>query len=334
MRYCIFGAGAIGGLLGARLALAGEDVSFVTRGAALDAIAARGITVVHEGGREENTGPLNATDDPGIATDCDVLVLAMKAHQLAEAAPRLPRLGGETLVLPMQNGLPFWYFHGVRGEHDGRAVQSVDPGGRVRDAIDARRVIGCVVYMAAERAAPGVVRHVGGNRLFLGELDGAKSARIEALAASLARAGLEAPIFDDIRAEVWLKLWGNLAFNAISALGHATLAGICAAPESRALAEQMMREAQEVAARYGVTMRVPLQKRIEGAAMVGHHKTSMLQDVEAGRALEIDALTGAVVELGQLAGVQTPTIRAIYQAAKLLDRTMAAEGAAVRLVKT
>ena len=333
MRYCIFGAGAIGGLVAARLAFAGEDVCVVAREPALEAISRRGIELILQDGAKKSTGPLRATDDCAKAGPCDVLVLALKANQLPGVAPRLaPLLERDTLVMPMQNGLPFWYFHQHGAELAGRAIQCVDPGGKVLEALDPRRVIGCVVYMAAERAGPASVRHMGGNRLFLGELDGSRSARVEALSASLTRAGFDAPVFDDIRAEVWLKLWGNLAFNAISALGHATLARVCGHEEGRSLAEQMMREAQAVAERLGVKMRASMQQRIEGAARVGAHKTSMLQDVEAGRALEIDALTGSVVELGEMVGIATPTIRAIYQAMKLLDATMRAEGAAVRLV--
>ena len=202
----------------------------------------------------------------------------------------------------------------------------------MKDLIPASRILGCVVYPATELAAPGVVVHVEGDRFPLGELDGSRSARVEAMAAAFVQSGLKCPVLDNVRAEIWLKLWGNLTFNPISALTHATLADICADPHGRALAAQMMREAQAVAESLGITFRVSLEKRIEGAARVGRHKTSMLQDVEAGRPLEIDALVGSVVELGQLAGVPTPTITAIYNAAKLLDRTMTDEQVAVRSI--
>jgi 2-dehydropantoate 2-reductase len=230
----------------------------------------------------------------------------------------------------MQNGIPFWYFHDHGGALAGRTVETVDPGGVVKDAIAARRIVGCVVYPASELVAPGTVVHIEGERFPIGELDGSKSQRAQEISNAFVAAGFKCPVLDDIRSEMWLKLWGNLTFNPISALTHATLVDICEDANGRALAAQMMREAQAVAEKLGITFRVSLDKRIEGAAKVGKHKTSMLQDVEAGRALEIDALVGSVVELGELAGVPTPTIRAVYQAAKLLDRTMAAEMVGVR----
>ncbi len=322
MRFCIVGAGAIGGFLAARLALAGEEVTVIARGATLEAIGAQGLRIVHADGREERA-PVRATHDPAAVGEVDVVALAVKAHQLPDvvrsAAPLLERAG---LVVPMQNGIPFWYFHAHGGGLAGRIVESVDPGGVVSRGIDARRVIGCVVYTAAERTAPGCVAHFAGNRFLLGELDGARSARLQSLCAALEAAQLAAPMLDDVRAEVWLKLWGNLAFNPISALTGATLAGICGDPVGRALACAMMGEAQAVAEAHGIRMRVSLEKRIEASARVGGHKTSMLQDVEARRPLEADAIVGAVVEMGELVGVPTPTIRAIYQAVKLLDRRL------------
>ena len=322
MRFCLIGAGAIGGFVGARLALAGEDVTFVARGRTLDAIEAGGMRVVHADGREERAA-VRAMAAADAAGPFDVVILALKAHQVGEVAARVePLCHADTVAIPMQNGVPFWYFDGHGGALAGRAVEAVDPGGRIRDAIPARRVVGCVVYVACEQSAPGVVRHVSGDRFVLGELDGAATPRVKRIADAFARAGLQSPIIDDIRAEVWLKLWGNLAFNPISALTRATLGGICADTHGRALAAQMMREAQEVAGRLGIAFRVPLDKRIEAAARVGAHKTSMLQDVESGRPLEVDALVGSVVELGELVGVATPTITAVYRAAKLLDATL------------
>jgi 2-dehydropantoate 2-reductase len=332
MRFCIVGAGAIGGFVGARLALGGNDVTFVARGKNLAAINANGVRVVYADGREE-TAPARATDDYEAAGQFDAVILALKAHQVAAVAPRLAALyDASTVVIPMQNGIPFWYFQGHGGPLAGRTVESVDPGGAVKDLIPASRILGCVVYPATELAAPGVVVHVEGDRFPLGELDGSRSARVEAMSAAFVQSGLKCPVLDNVRAEIWLKLWGNLTFNPISALTHATLADICADPHGRALAAQMMREAQAVAESLGITFRVTLEKRIEGAARVGRHKTSMLQDVEAGRSLEIDALVGSVVELGQLAGVPTPTITAVYNAAKLLDRTMSGEQVAVRAI--
>ena len=332
MRFCIVGAGAIGGFVGAKLAIGGEDVVFIARGKNLEAINASGMKVFYRDGREE-VAHVSATDDYQAAGKFDVVVLAMKAHQVAAVAPRLPALFHEdTVVVPMQNGIPFWYFHGHGGELAGRTVESVDPGGVLKDAIDARRIIGCVVYPAAELVAPGVVVHIEGERFPLGELDGSASERVQAIAAAFVKGGLKSPVLDNVRAEMWLKLWGNLTFNPISALTHATLVDICEDPHGRELAAQMMREAQAVAEKLGITFRVTLDKRIDGAAKVGKHKTSMLQDVEAGRALELDALVGSVVELGQLACVPTPTIAAIWRAAKLLDRTMSAQQVSVRAV--
>jgi len=334
MRFCIIGAGAIGGLVGARLALAGEEVTFIARGRNLEAIQADGIRLYHPDGREEIASSVHATNDWAAAGRFDVVILAVKAHLVPEVAgPAMASLCDEnTVVVPMQNGIPFWYFHGHGGELAGRTVETVDPGGVVKDAIPASRIIGCVVYPAAQLTAPGRIVHIEGERFPVGELDGSKSERVQRLADAFVHAGLKSPVLDNVRAEMWLKLWGNLTFNPISALTHATLAGICEDPHGRALATQMMREAQAVAEKLGITFRVPLEKRIEGAAKVGHHKTSMLQDVEAGRSIEIDALVGAVVELGELTNVPTPTIRAVYQAAKLLDRTMRDSMVAVRAV--
>ena len=230
----------------------------------------------------------------------------------------------------MQNGIPFWYFHKHGGALEGSAVEAVDPRGVCKDGIPAERIIGCVVYPATELVAPGVVRHVEGDRFPLGELDGSISNRVKDLSDVFAKSGLKAPVLENIRDEIWLKLWGNLTFNPISALTHATLQDICQFPLGRELAANMMKEAQAVAEKLGASFRVSLEKRIEGAEKVGRHKTSMLQDVEAGRAIEIDALVGSVVELGRMTGVATPTITAIYQASKLLAHTIETEKVAVR----
>ena len=321
LRFCVVGAGAIGGFVGARLALGGHDVTFLARGRTLEAIRAGGIEV-----REPDGGVHRASvrgiDAPDGKERFDVVMLALKAYDIAAVAPRVEALcHEETMVVPMQNGIPFWYFNGHGGALAGTAVQSVDPGGRIRDAIAARRILGCVVYVACEQAGPGRIVHVNNQRLILGEPDGTASARVQALAAACERSGFQAPVIPDIRNEIWLKAWGNLSFNPVSALTGATLGAICNDPQGRELVAEMMREASAVAARLGVTFRVSIEKRIEGAARVGAHKTSMLQDVEAGRAMEVDALVGSVVELGQLVGVATPTISAIYRAAKLLDAT-------------
>ncbi|HEX4763540.1 MAG TPA: 2-dehydropantoate 2-reductase [Usitatibacter sp.] len=320
MRICVVGAGAIGGFAGAGLALGGHDVTFIARGANRDAINAQGLKITYDDGRQA-IAKARATDDFAQAGRFDAVLLAVKAHQLGEVADRVESLcGPETLVLPLQNGIPFWYFHRHGGPHEGRAVESVDPGGRIARAIDPKRVIGTVVFVAAERTGPGEIRHRGYDRFPMGELDGQKTARLERLSQAFVSAGLQAPILDDVRAEVWLKLWGNVSFNPISALTGATMVDMCTDPHGRALVVRMMEETRAIAGKLGITFRLPIDKRIEGAARVGRHKTSMLQDREAGRPLELDALVGSVVELGELVGVPTPTIRAMYEAAKLLDR--------------
>ena len=231
----------------------------------------------------------------------------------------------------MINGIPWWYFHRLGGEFDGRRLDSVDPAGRIAAQIEPGRIIGSVVYPAAELVAPGVVRVIEGNRFTLGELNGERTERIEALSATLIRAGFKAPVSKDIRSELWIKLWGNLSFNPISALTHATLQDICRFPPGRALAAAMMAEAQAVAEKLGVLFKISLDQRIAGAEAVGAHKTSMLQDVEAGRAIEIEALVGSVVELGRITGVPTPSINAIYAATRLLAHTLAAHNGQLRI---
>jgi 2-dehydropantoate 2-reductase len=323
MKVAVIGAGAIGGLVGARLAKAGEDVTFLVRGANLEAIAARGVTLIEKDGTEQVVREVRATDDYASAGPQDVVVLAVKANQVDAVAPQMPALfGPETVVVTMQNGIPFWYFHRHPGPLEGRQVTSVDPTGRLIESMPAERLIGCVVYPASDLVAPGVIRHVEGNRLPLGELDGSRSERVARISAGFERAGFKAPVLDDIRAEIWLKLWGNLTFNPISALSHSTLEDICRHPLTRELAAAMMREAQAVAEQLGISFRVSLEKRIAGAESVGAHKTSMLQDIEAGRQPEIDALVGSVIELGRRTGTPTPHIDAVYALVKLLARTI------------
>ncbi|NGZ84525.1 2-dehydropantoate 2-reductase [Duganella aceris] len=334
MKIAIVGAGAIGGLVGARLALAGEQVTFLVRGANLVAIRNKGIKLIAQDGSEQVAADVAATDDYAEPGPQDLVILALKAHQVAAVAEQLPLLfGPETCVVTMQNGIPYWYFHRHGGELEGRQVRSVDADGRLTQLIPPQRVIGCVVYPASELVAPGVVRHVEGERFPLGELDGSHSPRVQAIADCFARAGFKAPVLDDIRAEIWLKLWGNLSFNPISALCHATLEGICQYPLARELAADMMKEAEAVAGKLGVTFRVTLDKRIAGAEKVGRHKTSMLMDIEAGRGPEIDALVGSVMELGRFTDTATPHIDAVYALVKLLERTMTDEQGQVRLQK-
>ncbi len=331
MKFCIVGAGAIGGFVGAKLALAGEDVTFIARWKNLDAIRTRGMTVKMNDGTVLVAMGAKATDSFAAVGHVDCVILALKSHQVEAVVYQLPPLlGPKTTIITMQNGIPFWYFHQHGGPLEGATVEAVDPRGVCKDGIPAERIIGCVVYPATELIAPGLVRHVEGDRFPLGELNGSISNRVKDLSDIFAKSGLKAPVLENIRNEIWLKLWGNLTFNPISALTHATLQDICQFQLGRELAANMMKEAQAVAEKLGASFRVSLERRIEGAEKVGRHKTSMLQDVEAGRAIEIDALVGSVVELGRLTGVPTPTITAIYQASKLLAHTIETEKVAVR----
>jgi 2-dehydropantoate 2-reductase len=323
MKIAVVGVGAIGGYVGLRLALAGEDVTFIARGANLEALKTRGLRLVMSDGSEELLPRANATSDYAAAGPQDLVILAMKAHQVAAVAADVPKLfGPDTVVVPMQNGIPYWYFHALKGPLSGTRVESADPTGVIGANIPGERVIGCVVYPATELVSHGVIKHVEGNRFPVGEPDGSQSDRVKQVADCFTRGGLKSPVLDDIRSEIWLKLWGNMTFNPISALSRATLAGICQYPPTRALAASMMGEAQDIAQKLGVTFRVPLEKRIAGAEKVGHHKTSMLQDVEAGRELEIDALLGAVVELARLTDTPTPHLDTVYSLTKLLAKNL------------
>jgi 2-dehydropantoate 2-reductase len=323
LKIAIIGAGAIGGYVGIRLALAGEDVTFIARGASLAALRNRGIRLVTAAGGEEAVPKVKATDNYAAAGPQDLVILALKAHQVEAVALDVPKLfGPDTVVVPMQNGIPYWYFHRYPGELAGTRVRSVDPCGLISEHIPCERVIGCVVYPAAELLSPGVIKHVEGNRFPVGEPDGKNTARVKRVAECFVGGGLQAPVLSDIRAEIWLKLWGNLTFNPISALSRATLADICQYPPSRAVAAAMMTEAEIVANKLGITFRVSLEKRISGAERVGHHKTSMLQDVESARTLEIDALLGSVVELARLTETPTPHIDTVYALTKLLAKSV------------
>jgi 2-dehydropantoate 2-reductase len=323
MKIGIVGAGAIGGYLGTRLALAGEDVTFIARRRNLEAINAEGFRLVLEDGTQEHARNVRAVERMADAGPQDVVLLTLKAHQLREVVAELPALyGPDTVVVSMVNGVPWWYFHALGGPHEGRAVTRVDPDGAIARDIPAERVIGSVVYPAAELVAPGLVKLVEGNRFTVGEPSNERTPRVEALSQALMKVGFKAPVSRDIRSELWIKLWGNLSFNPISALTHATLEGICRFAPTRELARRMMAEGQAVAEALGVRFKITLEQRLAGAEAVGAHKTSMLQDVEAGRALELEALVGAVIELGQIAGVATPTIEAVYAATKLLEHSV------------
>ena len=333
MKIAIVGAGAIGGYLGARLSAAGEDVTFIARNRNLEAINARGFRLILEDGSELHAPGVRAVQRHADAGVQDAVLLTVKAHQVKDLLPELRALfGPDTVVVTMINGVPWWYFHQLAGPWKGRALDSVDPGGVIATHIEPERIIGSVVYPAAELQEPGVVKVIEGNRFTLGEPDGSRSERVERLSKALMNAGFKAPVSKDIRGEIWVKLWGNLTFNPISALTHATLEDICTFGPTRELATRMMSEARAVAQALGVQFRISLEQRLAGAQAVGAHKTSMLQDVEAGRVLELDALVGAVVELGRITGTPTPTIEAIDAVTRLLARTMQAQG--VRLAAT
>ncbi|MGH7071469.1 MAG: 2-dehydropantoate 2-reductase [Acetobacteraceae bacterium] len=321
MKIAIVGAGSIGGLLGHRLAGTRHEVILVARGSHLQAIQRRGLTLIEESGSQETRHI--KTLESLVPDHYDVIILGMKAHQVAAAVPAVAEAANNgTVIVTAQNGIPWWYFLRHGGPYEGTLLKSVDPDGTISASLSQHHIIGSVVYPAAEIAAPGVIKHVEGNRFSIGEIDGSDTSGIRALSDALCEAGFKAPILSDVRSEIWLKLWGNLSLNPISALTHATLVEICRHPPSRALVTQMMQEAQAVAEHLGVRFRVSLQKRIAGAEAVGAHKTSMLQDVEAGRQLELEALVGSVSELGRIAGIATPAIDAVYAATSLLAQTL------------
>lgn len=318
MRVLIFGAGAIGGYLGTKLAMAGVDVTFFARGAHLAAMQANGLTLISEGERHVVQGTF--TDDPTKVGPQDYIVIGLKAHGLASAAPQIASmLGPETALVTAMNGVPYWYFYGQGGDFDGLRLKSVDPDGAIWDALEPRRAIGCVVYPAASIVEPGVIGHTYSNRFTLGEPDGSRSDRVSALSKAMIGAGLKAPVRPRIRDEIWVKLWGNLAFNPVSALTHGTLDVIASDPGTRGIVRAMMVEAKTLAEKTGVRFPIDVDKRIEGALEVGAHKTSMLQDLEAGKSLEIEAMLGAVVEIGELVGVPTPTCRLILSLVRQLE---------------
>ena len=335
MRIAVVGAGAIGGFLGGWLSAAGEEVTFIARGANLDAIAKNGMHVIGEDGVEVTSKNARAVRTMSEAGPQDVVLLTVKAHQVEDVAGDLAHMmTDDTSIVTMQNGIPWWYFHKHGGEFEGRQVVSADPTGALGRLIDTNRVIGSVVYPAAVLVRPGVVHVVEGKRFTLGELDGWESDRIKAISAALNNAGFKAPVTSDIRGEIWLKIWGNLSFNPISALTHATLVDLLQFPLTRELSIAMMREAETIANKLGIRFRVGIDKRVAGAEKVGAHKTSMLQDVEAGKAMELDALVGAVVELGRLTQTPTPHIDAVYACARLLAKTLADQKGSLRIAPT
>ena len=319
MKIAIVGAGAIGAFLGAKLALSGEDVYLIARGPHLRAMQADGGRVRSpEGDFEAHP---TATDDYESIGPVDFLFLTVKAHSLTGIAPNLaPLLGPDTAVVSAQNGIPWWYFMGHGGPFDGESIESVDPGGVIAGAIDQSRIIGCVIYPSTAIVEPGVIEHIEGNRFSLGELDGSSSDRCKRLAGAFIAAGLRAPIRGHIRHDMWIKLLGNVVFNPMSALTGATLVEMVTHPETSATVRAVMTEADEVAQGLGVRLPFTVEQRMEGARKVGAHKTSMLQDLEAGRPMELESVVGVVIELGEKLGLPMPLTRTLYSCARLLEQ--------------
>lgn len=319
MKICIYGAGAIGGYMAVMLQQAGAEVSVIARGDHLKAMQARGLKLLVDG--QELTASLTATQNPADLGPQDYVIVALKAHQAWESAEAFkPLLGRDTAVVTAQNGVPWWYFYGLPAPHGDTRLASVDPGDRQWQAIGPERVIGCTVYPATEITEPGVVRHIYGNQFGLGEPNRTESLRVARLAEAMTAGGLKPRLYEDIRDDIWLKLWGNLCFNPISALTHATLDVIATEPGTRALARAMMVEAEQIGLKFGARFRVGVDRRIDGAAGVGAHRTSMLQDLDKGRALEIDALLTAVQEMGRIAEIQTPHIDAVLALVQQMAR--------------
>ena len=316
MRICVFGAGAIGGYMGVKLAEAGADVSLVARGPHLAAMKSNGLRLVEETG--ETTVTPTASNDPEDLGVQDYIIVTLKSHSVPAVVPKMaPLIGPNTTIVSGVNGVPWWYFYGVGGVLEGTRLASVDPGDAQWNGFGPEKVLGCVVYPAAEVIEPGVIKHIEGNRFSLGEPDGSKSDRAVALSKALMAAGLKAPVRSKLRDEIWVKLWGNLSFNPISALTHATLDVLCTDPGTRAVARGMMVEAQEIAEKLGVKFPIDVERRIDGGAAVGAHRTSMWQDLDQGRPMEIDALVKSVQELGALTKTATPTIDTVLALTQL-----------------
>ncbi len=319
MKVCIYGAGAIGAHIGVLMKLAGVDVSVVARGATLEAINTNGWKLIING--EEKVARLPAAQNPADLGPQDYVIVALKSHQAWDTAENLvPLLGPETAVVTAQNGIPWWYFYGFEGQYANLQLESVDPRGRQWKTIGPQRAIGCTVYPAAEIVSPGVIKHTYGDRYGLGEPTRQETPRIKRLAEAFEAAGLKPKIYPEIRNDIWLKLWGNLCFNPISALTHATLDIVATDPGTRSVARKMMEEAEIIARRIGAHFRVDIERRINGAASVGAHRTSMLQDLEKGRQIELDALLTVVQEMGRLVDVATPTIDIVLALTQQMGR--------------
>jgi 2-dehydropantoate 2-reductase len=319
VKVCVFGAGAIGGMLGVALADGGAEVSAVARGAHLSAMRSHGIRLQIEGA--EKVAHVRCTDDPADLGEQDYVIIALKAHDIPAAVDfMVPLLGPETHVVTASNGLPYWYFQG--SELADTTIDAIDPGRRQWQVLGPERAIGCVVFPAAEVTAPGVIRHEHGRKFPIGEPDGTRSPRLEQLQEVMVRGGLEAPIRDDIRDEIWLKLCGNVCFNPVSALTHATVDIVATDPGTRSICRAMMEETRSVGECFGARMRVDVERRLDGAAAIGAHRMSMLQDLERGRSMEIEPLVGVVQELGRITGTPTPTIDLVL--ALIRQRALAA----------
>jgi 2-dehydropantoate 2-reductase len=319
MKFAIVGAGAIGAFVGAMLTRSGEDVTLIARGPHLRAMQEHGVRVRGSLGSFE--ARVSATDDPAAVGAVDVVLLTLKAHSLTAMAPRLaPLIGAETCVVSAQNGIPWWYFYRHGGEWEGTHLESVDPGGVIGRSIDPSRVIGCVVYPSAIISEPGIIEHIEGTRFAVGEPGGSKSERCRRIADAFIKAGLRCPVRTNIRHDMWVKLMGNVAYNPISALTRATLIEIVQCSETRQLATAIMVEAESVARKLDIDIGVSIEQRLEGAEKVGHHKTSMLQDLETGRPMELESIVGAVVELGDKMELPLPCTKAVYACVKVLAR--------------
>ena len=320
MKICIFGAGAIGGYMGVKLAQVGADVSLVARGPHLEAMKKNGLRLIEEG--NDTTVPVTASENPEDLGIQDYVVITLKAHSVPLIVNKMePLINKQTTIVSGVNGIPWWYFHKVGGKFEGTKVNSVDPGNVQWDAFGPDKVLGCVVYPAAEVIEPGVIKHIEGNRFSLGEPDGSKSDRALKLSKALTAAGIKAPVRPKLRDEIWVKLWGNLSFNPISALTHATLDVLCTDVGTRDVARKMMIEAQSIAEKLGVKFPIDVERRIDGGAAVGAHRTSMLQDLDQGRPMEIDALVTSVQELGRITKTPTPTIDVVLSLINLRARS-------------
>ena len=326
MKVCVIGAGSIGGMMGVKIHNHGEDVTFVARGPHLEAMQRNGLKLIMQDGTEEVAENIKATSDMSTVGQQDLVILGVKGHQILPIIDDInSMLGPNSTLLTVQNGILWWYFQLLGGQYDDRVIETVDPGGVLNKNIDPQRILGSIAYPAAEISSPGVIRHIEGIRFPVGELDCIEKPRTREISDLLNSSGFKSFILEDIRGETWLKAMGNLTFNPVSALTHATLVDICQYEPARILVDQMMTECRQVASRLGVEIRLSNERRIAGAERVGKHKTSMLQDIEVGKALELESLIGTVVELAELTGVPVPNIESVYALIRLLDHTVQSE---------